>query len=171
MGCCAMTKGSLVYPTSFQQHLWVAVDEVVDLLRTHHEGGNNLAFVEFFAVSGDDSFFDKRQDTVGEHLGVYAYVLVVVKARQDGVRDGADAHLEACAVFDEFGTIASYGLLYLIGHGHVDGEQGRVVFHKIVDFADVDESVAMGARHVFVDDGDGELGTLHGSQRGINGRA
>ena len=43
-----------------QQHFMVAVDEIVYFLRTHHEGGDDLAFVEFLVVARDDTFFHQR---------------------------------------------------------------------------------------------------------------
>ena len=71
----------------------VAVDEIVDFLRAHHEGGNDFALVELLIVARDDSFLNKRQNAVGEHLGMDANVFVVVEARKDGVGYGTDTHL------------------------------------------------------------------------------
>ena len=100
----------------------VAVDEIVDFLRAHHEGGDNLAPVEFLVVTRDDAFLHQRQDTVAEHLSMDADVFVVVEARKNGVRYAANAHLQAGTVFNEFGTVASDGFLHFIGFRHVDGE-------------------------------------------------
>ena len=100
-----------------------------------------------------------------------ADILVVMQAGEDGVGDASDAHLQASAVFDKLGTIATDGLFHLVGLRHVDGEQGSVILNEDVDAADMNECIAESARHMLVDYSDDELGVLHGCQGGVDGRA
>ena len=110
----------------------------------------------------DHARLDEVDDAVGEHLGVDAEVDLVEQAREDGVGNGADAHLECSAVGDEGRDVRrDRGLdgvgirRRVIGHRPVRVDEGG-------DGAERHDRVAVRARHLLVD--------LRNDQRGGAGR-
>ena len=87
-------------------------------------------------------------------------VILVPQEVEDGVRDGANAQLDASAVLNEAGTVAA-DLLLDLSHGK-DGaeEEGFVTLHRQVDVVDVDQGVSIGPGHVAVDLGDDQFGAF-----------
>ena len=126
-----------VFANVMIQHLRVVVDEIVDFLGTHHEGGDDFASVQPFVGPVDDPFLDQRKDAVGEHFGVNADVFVVLQARKDGVGDGADAHLQTGTVFDQFSAVTANGFLRFCGIGELRQNQRSIILYQIIDFTDM----------------------------------
>ena len=94
--------------------------------------------------------------------------------RRKGVRQGADPHLDAVPVFDERRTVLADQHFRRRRLGKILGYQRRIIFHQIIETADMDQ-ISMGIGNVGVDDGNPYLcgldrrdGTVHGSpQRDI----
>ena len=137
------------------EHVVVAVEGVVECVRAEREGEHDLARIEALARAGDRAGLVKLDDPIGEHLGVDADVLdaAFLEERADGVGHGADADLEAGAIFDLGGDVAGDGLIY--GGGGRTGEfarRGVVAVDDVIDLADVDGvglaiDVGKGASH------------------------
>ena len=140
----------------------IVVDEVVESLGADHESGDDLAGVDLLLAAGDDALFDEVDEAVGEHFGVDAEFAVAAQRGKDGVRNRADAHLEGGAVFDQVGAdFADLGLDFAGGRNG-DGRDGDVVLDHRVDAVDVDEAVAVSARHVVIHLGDDVARDLNG---------
>ena len=77
------------------------MDEVVQALRAHHEGGHDLPAVSLLSGSGDHAGLDEVHDGDREHLGVDAEVALVAERHGHGRRDRPDAQLESGPVRDE----------------------------------------------------------------------
>ena len=150
-------------------HHRVVVDEVIDLLGAHEEGGYHLAAVDALLGSVDYAFPDEGQDAVGEHLGVDTEVLVVTELGQYGVGNGADTHLQGGSVLDQGGAVASDGCLDGRGLGEVSGLQLGVALHEGVDHRQGDDGVTPCAGYVLVDHCDDVLCAFDGGQGGVHG--
>ena len=87
-----------------------------------------------------------------------------------GVRQGADAHLDAVSVLHEGRAVLADQHLRRRRLREVLGHQGRVILDQVVETADVDQ-VAVGVGNVRVDDGDTHLGRLDRRDRAVHGRA
>ncbi len=140
----------------------VVVDEVVQAPRAHEERGHHLAGVEALAGVGDDALVVEVDDALAEHLGVDAEVVLLVQEHEDGVGDAADAELQAGAVLHEAGDVAADRLLHRTYPGGRQLDDRLVALDDRVDLVEMDERVAVGARHVGVHLGDHRPGGLGG---------
>ena len=95
-------------------------------------------------------------------------VLVVTQLGEHGVRDGADAHLQAGSVFHEVGAVDTDLGLDLGRLGEMGRHQRGVVFHEEVDHAGGNHGVAPGAGNVLIDHGDDRFGAFDGGEGGID---
>lgn len=86
--------------------------------------------------------FDQVQHTVAEHLSVDAEILVRGQSGQHGVRDGANAHLQSCAILDQVRCdqlsdlllcLSAWLSLVLVHWG--------VVVNDVVEVRNVDEAI------------------------------
>ena len=117
-----------------------------------------LSRVQALAGVGDDALVVEVDHALAEHLGVDAEVVLFVQEQQHGVGDAADAELQAGAVVDEAGDVLADGLFDRADPGRLQLDDGRRALDDDVEVAHVDERVAVGARHVGVDQGDDGLG-------------
>ena len=140
----------------------VVVDKPIEPLGANDEPGDDLARVECLAAVGDDPGLDQVDDAVRKELGVNAQIAFVVQKAEHRIRDGPDPHLHGGAVGDQVGDMArDLGRqLALALARHLGLCQGIVDRDDVVDAADVDKSVAEGARHLLVDLGDDDAGRL-----------
>ena len=102
---------------------------------------------------------------------MYANILVVVEARKDCIRDRAYTHLQASAVLDKFGAVATDSSLNFGRFCKIDGQQRAVVLYYVVDIAYVYLRIAKRTRDILVYDCDCEFGAFHGGERCIYRRA
>ena len=125
----------------------VVMDEVVEALRAHDEGGHDLAAVALLARPGDDAGLDQIDHRVREHLGVDPEIAFVAEREGRCRRDRADAELERGAVGDEIGD--ELADLPLDCADLPDGVLVRrhVDLDREIDVAHVDEAVAERPRH------------------------
>jgi len=96
---------------------------------------------------------------------------MIHQAREDAIGHGADAELEDGVVRDEGGDV--FADLDLGGAGGLDVEFGERMGRvrdcdEPVDFGDVEEGAAEGARHVGVDLGDDAPGVAEGGEGAID---
>jgi len=82
---------------------------------------------------------------------VDAQLAVVLERREDRVRHRADAHLERRAVVHEPRHVPPDGLLHIGPRRRREVRQRPVHLHAEVDLADVQQPIAVGARHLRVD--------------------
>ena len=90
----------------------VVVHIVVEPLRADDEARHHAAAVHLLQPVGDVAGDGEIHDAVGEHFGVDAQIVLVAKAPQRGVGDGADAHLQRRTIFDETGDVGADGILH-----------------------------------------------------------
>ena len=95
-------------------------------------------------------------------------VFVPGQLGEHGVRDRADAHLQAGAVLDQRGAVLADRRFGLVRGREVSLFERLVVLYEQVDVVNVDERVSERARNVFIDDGDHRTGALDGGQRGVD---
>ena len=151
---------------------WVVVHKIVKSTRSHNEGADDLAGVHALVFAGNDTPLHQVDHAIREHLGVDAQILVIGEGVEHGVGDAADAHLQTRAILDELGAVladAFFGVGHLGRLHFVDG--GVVHCHCVVDVADVDQPVAVGARHCGVHLRHHMAGRLHGGARHIHRNA
>ena len=74
---------------------------------------------------------------IGEHLGVYAQIVLAFQGQAGGVGYGAYAQLDAGSVRYLLGDEIAYGDAGLIQHGRGQHRQLEAVFHYSVHPADV----------------------------------
>ena len=85
---------------------------------------------------------------------MHSEVLVASELCKHGVRDGSDAHLEACSVVDELCAVLSYGDLHFVRFAEVSRFERLIAFHEYVDHVHRDHRLAPCARDVRVHDCD-----------------
>ncbi len=90
---------------------------------------------------------------------------------QHAVGDGADAHLQRGAVLDQFRHERPDPARHRIDFRRVHLNQWLLRRHKMADVRDVEEAVAMGARHARIYLGDYRCGSLGGRLRHVYGYA
>ena len=146
----------------------VVVDEIEDTLRAKNESDDDFARLEVLALAGDHAGFDQGNHAVGDQFAMDAEVLAVDEQGQNGVGNAADAGLEHGAVFDQAGHVAGDGDVHLGDLGLLHRAERTRRFDDRVDFADVDEAVAIGARHLIVDLSDDVAGLLGGGEGRID---
>ena len=117
---------------------------------------------------GDHSFFNQRQEAVGEHLRMDAQFFMVFHSSKGRVGDSADAHLQGSAIVHQLSDITADADFHVVGFGDNELRQRIVHLHHLVEAADVYAAVARGARHVGVDLCDEHFSRLCGGQRGIH---
>ena len=154
LGILGDDEGVVGVSDVFHQYAGIVVNEVINAVRAHQEGGDHLPFVYLLVGTVYHARFHEGQYAVGEHFGVYAEVLV-------------DAHLEARSVFDERCAVAAYGALQVVRFGEVLLDERRVVLDEEVYLRGVDERIAERPRDMPVHDRDDRVGALHGRQRGV----
>ena len=120
---------------------------------------------------GDNAGLDQLHDTVGEHFGVDAQVVLLLQEQQHGVGDGADAQLKRIAVPHQAGDVLANGPLHVADLGGCQLDDGGVGLHQAADLGDVQEAVAQGAGHVLIDLGDDQVGGLGSGLGVVHGNA
>ena len=88
--------------------LRIAIDEAVQRVGTNGERGHHLAGVHGLARAIDHARVKEGKEAIGEHLGMDAEIAVGLQLAEDGVGDGANAHLEGCPVGDERRDVAAH---------------------------------------------------------------
>ena len=149
-------------------HHRVVIDEVIHLLGSHEEGGNELAFVCHLVGAVDDSLFHELQHSVREHLCVHSEVLMASELGENCVRNGSDAHLETCSVVDKGCAMLSDGDLHLVRLTEMCRFERLVAFHEYVDHVEWNHRLTPCARHIRVNHGDDGLRTFDGSEGRID---
>ena len=144
------------------------VNELVHLLRSEEEGSHHLAGVDLLAASVDDALLYQAENAVGEHLGMKTEILMVGKSDSKSIRKSSDAHLKAGSVRNQLGAILSYELLHLVRLGEILGHQWSIVINNVIDKVRCHQ-VAVGERHILIDNGNHRSGTFDGSQRAVHG--
>src|SRR6185312_5324952 len=74
----------------------VVVDEVEEAAAAVDEARDDAARMNSLEAVGDRSAIHEVDEPVREHFGVNSEVALVLEGGEDGVRDSADAELEAC---------------------------------------------------------------------------
>ena len=92
---------------------------------------------------------------------MHSEVLVASELCEHGVRDGSDAHLEACSVIDELSTVLSDGDLHFVRFAEVSRFERLVTLHEYVDHVHRDHCLTPCARNVRVHDCDHCLCTFY----------
>src|SRR6266536_926098 len=129
----------------------VVVDEIENTLGAKNESDDDFARLEVLALASDDAGFDQRDDSVGDQFAMNGEILAVGEQGKNGVGDAADAGLEHGAVFDQAGHVAGDGGVHF-GNFHLFhlAQRPGGLDHN-VDFAHVDDAVAISTRHLIVD--------------------
>ena len=149
----------------------IVVHEVEQVLRAQSESQDDLARLEVLARAGDHARFDQRNHAVGDQFAVNAQVLAVHQQGQHRIRNAADAGLQHRAVFDQAGDVARDRDLQIGDYGLLQRAQRPRRLDERINVVDVDEAVAVGARHLVVDLRDHVLRHSGGGQRGIDADA
>ena len=110
-----------------------------------------LAAVDVLARAGDDAALYHLAHEVREHLGVDAEVVLVHEVARAGVRQRADAELDAVAVVDKLGHILADGVVQLARRGIGDGVDLVLGLVERRDILDVDVHAAADGLEVAVD--------------------
>ena len=93
---------------------------------------------------------------------MHAQMLLAEEVGQDRVRQRPEAHLDGVAVLDEAGHVIADPLGFGRRDRSLDFQQRFVMGNDEIDIPNVDESVAVDARHEPVDLGDDHPGVLRG---------
>ena len=149
----------------------VVVDEVVGRLVSHAERRDRLAAVDGLPGVVDHPAPHEVGDPVGEQLGVHAEVLLAREGGEDGVGDAAVAGLDGVAVLDDAGDIAADAAGDLVRNGGLELQQRLLVDHREVDLVEVEEPLAVHARHPGVDLGHHHDGALHRRLHDVDAQA
>ncbi len=141
------------------QHCYhrVIINKVIQVPASHHETGYNFFRVFCFFLACDHAAFNQVYYTVAEHLGVNTEVFMVAQRFQYRIRYSPDSHLQRSPVFYQLRAVVTYLLFNLIGFGYVELMQRLVCFNKRVETAGMEDTVAMGSRHIGIDQGNGFL--------------
>ena len=128
----------------------------------HGEGCDGLAPVQGFPGIVDHAGPDQAHDPVAEELRMHAQMLLAVEVGHDRVGQGPEADLDGVAVLNEAGHVVADPLRFFRRDRSLDFQQRFVVGDDEIDIPDVDEPVAVNARHEPVDLGDDHLGIFRG---------
>ncbi len=142
------------------------VDEAIHVVAAQQEGSHHLAGVNLLARPVHHALLDQAQDAVCEHFGVHADVLVVHQLGGEGVRKGADAHLDAGAVRHQFRAVLADEYLRGGRFRKIGRHQRGVVLDEEVELVDAHQ-VAIGIGNVGVHHRDGAAGRFHGGDRAV----
>ena len=126
----------------------VVVHELEQAARAERKADENLAAMDLFAVAGEDARLDQVDDAVRAHLAVHAEVFMVAEAAEHGVGHTADSGLKNGSVRYQRRDMRGDAALDVRRRLHRKLEQRAVGFDDGVDLADVDEALAVGARHL-----------------------
>ena len=150
----------------------VVVDEVEEPLRADHEAGDDAPRVHVLPAVGDRAGLDEVDDAVGEHLGVDAEVVLVgrgARAPRRGWRRCPSAASRRrppggprCSPMAPRPAVGGRGACACSGRSVCD-ERGEPI--------DVDQRVAVRARHALVDLGDDVARRVRGGQGRVDRRA
>ena len=92
-------------------HERVVVHEVVDALAAVHEARDDAPIVHMLQPVRYGTRRHEVDDAVGKHFGVNSEIQPVGESSERGIRNGADAHLERCAILDECRDVCPDSLL------------------------------------------------------------
>ena len=129
----------------------VVVEVVVETFAAHGEAGDRLAREQALLLVGDGALLAEIDHPVAEHLGVETEVLALAEQAQDRIRDLSDAELQRGFVVDQRCDVPRDRQGGLIGRDRRKLDQWLVVLDDPVELRDVDEGVAVNARHVAID--------------------
>ena len=143
--------------------------EGIDLLGTQQERGHHLAFVNGFVFSVNNPALDEGQGTVGEHFRVKTQVLMALEGGTDGIGHGADSHLQAGPVRNQFCADAANLKVCLRGRGILLGDERTAVLYQGRETLQGDQ-IAKGKGNIRIDHGNALPGHVQGRQGAVYGR-
>src|SRR5262249_29799561 len=116
--------------------------------------GDDTVTMAYLATTGHYSGLDQVDNAVGDHVAMDAEVSTIRKMAQGLVGHAAQPDLQRRAIFDDRGDVARDALADLAALWMAILRQGRVNSHQRIDAVEMDEAVALRARHLRVDLGD-----------------
>ena len=129
----------------------IVVDKLKQALGAQRESQNDLARLEVFPRSGQDARFNQRDHAVRYQFAVNGQIFPVHQQGQYRIGDSADAGLQNRAIFNQAGNVARDCDLQVGDHRLLQGAQRPRRLDESIDIVDMNEAVAVGARHVVVD--------------------
>src|SRR5205807_1734754 len=124
--------------------------------------------LEILASSGEYSCLDQRDHAIRNQFAMHAEILAVHQHGQHGIGNSANARLQHGTVFDKARDIAGDSHLQVVYDRPLQGTERPRRLHESIDIIDMDEAVAVGARHIVVDLRHNVLGNLGGGQGGVD---
>ena len=150
-------------------HLRIVVYEGIDLLGAQQERGHHLPLVDAFVFSVNDPALNEGQGAVREHFRMEAQVLMALEGGTDGIGHGADSHLQAGPVRDQFCTDAANLKVCFRGGGILLGDERTAVLHQGRETLQGDQ-IAKGKGNIRIDHGNTLPGHVQGRQGAVDGR-
>jgi len=92
----------------------------------------------------------------------------MLQKMQGSIRNPTDAHLQAGAVFHQSGNMLTDTQPLVIQLRQSKGDQWRLVHKGYIDITEVQESIAVGARHSRIDMGNDPIRHFAGGYRGLD---
>ena len=132
----------------------IVVDEVVEPPRPQAVAGDDSVAVVRLAAAGHHAGLDEIDDAIGDDVAVDAEVAAVLEVPQRLVGNAAEPDLQRRAVVDDGGDVARDPLRGLARRRMAVFRHRRVDADQRIEAVEMDEAVAVGARHRRVDLGD-----------------
>ena len=129
----------------------VAVHELVELPGSQCKGGDHFSRLIVLPPVGDCTAFHERQETVADHFGVHAEVMLVRELHHHGVGDAAITDLQGRPIVDHVGHVLANGLLYRADFRQPDFQDGLLALDQRRHLRDMNTAVAECIRNVRVD--------------------
>ena len=153
-GFAAIAAGSQTWSIGQEREPRVVIHEVVEPPRPQAVAGDDPVAVERLAAAGHDAGLHQIDHAVGDDVAVDAEVAAVLEVAQGLVRHAPEPDLQRRAIVDDGGDVAGDHLGGLTGWRMAVLRHRRVDAHQGVEAVEMDEALAVGARHRRVDLGD-----------------
>ena len=122
---------------------------------------------------GDDFLFEKRQKAVGDYLGMYSQVFLVLEVFQNSVGELSEPYLKGGPVVDQLGNVMTdpLGNIIVCNFWACTSDDRLFMNDQVIDLIDVNETVAPRPWHPGIDLGDDQSGILHSGAGYVHGDA
>ena len=155
-------NGRIIGPfTAFHQNRRIVVNEVIELLIAHCKYADDFTLVEIFLFASNDTGFYQIHHGAGDHFCMNTKVMLVHQGICYGIRNTADAKLNAVPIIDQTGNILAdchFNFAYL-----GTGENRKRIIHldQSVYIMDMNLGIAIDNRKIRVDFKNDFFGMIH----------